>query len=866
MRLARWLLGRVLHPTDREPALCDLDEEYEARMLRDGAGAAARWYRVQVRRSLWPALQRRFIRSASRPSLLTELRWAWRGLRARRLAGAMHMTLVALAVGASGIVFAAADAFVFRPAPYPNADRLVVFQRMSPVGLIDSLMEQEYRTISARSDLFSRLYLHTLGPSPLIAIAGTVETVRTWDVEPGLFEALGVAPGWGRSFVPGDELPGREPIVILRADLARGLFGSPAAAVDQIIDTGTARMRVVGVMPLDFRFPTSLDRIWRPLARRPGDGPSGGMVAVLAAGVQVEAVASMVEPLLVGGGPIGSARVVLLQKAQKDPRAFTNIGAFTASDAPRLFSTLLGAMLCLSAIIWLNIAGLSLASALGRARVRSLQTVLGATRATLVRTSFFEVALPTAAGTVAGFGLAIWGTSVLAATLPPALGAILTNPIDLDVRAAAFMAAVAVAGAIVMSIPDLWWVSRLDLADRLRTTGSGVTMSRTHMTTRYALMAGQLTLSVLLLSLGALLLRSYLARLDEDKGFDSRGLATIEVRQRPGSPQSAADLEREILSRLTTSPPVVSVARTRRLPPDFRGGSVSDLWIQDRPSPVGQVAIANFSVDPEYFRTMGIRLLAGRLPAAADPAEQVVVDSAFASRFWPTGDVLGARFWTGRAATPRTTVYEIIGVVSRVQLDTAEVPQGGAVYVVHSPIPRDVSTLTMVARLIAPERLGEVNTVIRAATANDLIRTRLMDDRYAEVYGDTRIAAALTGGFAVMAFLVAMVGVYGVTSVLVAARTREIGIRIALGANRDRIRRLVVMPTVRLLIVGIVVGAGGAVAASRWIESQLFGVRASDPTTYMLVTVLVTIAALAATWQPTRRATRIDPVITLRAE
>jgi predicted permease len=866
MRLARWLLGRVLHPADREPALCDLEEEYEARVVRDGSGAAARWYRAQVRRSLWPAIQRRFLRSVSRPSLLTELRWAWRGLRARRVAGVMHVTLVAFAAGASGIVFSAADAFAFRPAPYPNADRLVVFQRLSPVGLIDMLMEREHQAVSARSDLFTRLYVHTLGPSPLISIAGAVESVRTWDVEPGLFEALGVAPRWGRSFVPGDELPGREPIVILRADLARGVFGSPAAAIDRMIDTGTARLRVVGVMPADFRFPTSLDRIWRPLAPpRPGEGRSGQTLALLAEGVTVDAVSAMVEPLTAADGPLGAARAVLLRKAQKDPRAFTNSGAFTASDAPRLFSTLLGAMICLSAIIWLNIAGLALASALGRVRVRSLQTVLGATRATLVRTALLEAAIPTAAGAVVGLGLAVWGTSVLAGTLPPALDAILTNPIDLDRRAAAFMAAVAGTGAIVTALPEMWWASRRDPADRLRAGGSTVTMSRGHMATRYALMTGQLTLSVALLIVGALLMRSYAARLHEDRGFDSHALATIEVRQRPGSSRSAADLERGILARLQSSPFVLSASRTRRLPPGMRGGSISDLWIQGRPSPAGQVALANFQVSPEYFETMGIRLLAGRFPAAGATGE-VVVDAPFAARFWPAGGVVGARFWTGRAASARTTVHEIVGVVSRVRLDTSEVPQGGALYVMHSAMPRDGAALMYVARLTAPERLGDLDALLRAAAAGDLIRTRLMAERYAEVYGDTRIAAALTGTFAVMALFVAIVGVYGVTSVLVAARTREIGIRIALGAGRDRIRRLVVMPTARLLAVGVAAGGGGAILATRWIDSQLFGVQPSDPATYVMVAAVVTSAALAATWRPSRRATRIDPVLTLRAE
>ena len=801
------------------------------------------------------------------PSLLTELRWAWRGVRARRFGAVMHATLVALAVGTSGIIFSAADAFVFRTAPYPHADRLVIFQRMSPVGMIDMLTEEEYRAVSARSDLFSGMFGYAMGPSAMVTRTGTLESVRVYDVEPGLFEALGVRPRWGRSVVPGDELPGREPIAILREDFARGLFGDPAHAIDQMIDTGNGRLRVVGVMPPRFRFPTALDKIWRPLAPPPaGERRSGQMLAVLSPTATVQMAAPIVAALAPAASSIGSAQAVLLQKAQRDPRAFTNSGAFTSFDAPQLFALLLGAVLCLAAIIWLNVAGLSLASALNRVRVQSLHAVLGATRATLVRTSLLESAIPTVAGTLAGIGLAVWGTSLLAASVPVALDSMLTNPIDLDRRALAFMMGVAGIGAIATSLPAVWWASGPGLVDRLRHAGSTTTMSRRQMAARYALMTGQIAISVLLLVVGALLVRSHLARLSEDKGFDSFSLATIEVRQPRGASRKAVDLERDILARLQASSAVRSIARTRRLPPGLRGGTASDLWIQGVSSPVGQIANTLFEVDPEYFDTMGIRLLAGRFTAAGDSPNHVVVDAEFARRFWPTGNAVGARFWTGRAESSGTKIYEIVGVASRVLLDTSQVPQGGDVFVIHNPIPRDAAPLMFVVRLTSPERLRDITGLVRAAAEGSLVQTRLMDDRYAEVYGDTRIAAGLSGAFALMAFLVAMVGLYGVTAVLAATRTREMGIRIALGATRHQIRRLVVVPATRLLGVGIVLGAAGALLTSRFVESQLYGVRSSDPVTYFVVGATVAVAALAATWRPARRAASVDPIVTLRAE
>jgi putative ABC transport system permease protein len=869
-RISRLLLQIILHPVDRDPVLADLEEEFEARAEQDGVLGAARWYRAQVRRSVWPAIERRLIRPRG-PTVASELRWALRGWRARPVVATVQASLVALAVAASGIVFAAADAFVFRLAPYPNADRLVVFQRTSPVGLVEMLDSREYRTLAARPDLFSGLFLYAMGPSPLFQHAGIVDSVRVYDIETGLFDALGVQPRWGRPLLAGDELPGREPVALLREDFARTIFGEPAAALGQSIDIEGAGVRVVGVMPPDFRFPTGLEAIWRPLAPPPpGRDRMGQTIAVLPPGARLETVAAMAEALVSAGHEqseaIGPVTVVAMPRAHKDPRAFTNSGAFTSFDAPRLFTMLTGVAICLASIVWLNVAGLSLGSALERVRVHALQTALGASRATLVRTAVLEAALPASLGALAGLGLATWGASALSAALPRALGSMLTNPIDIDGRAAAFMAIVAGAAAVATSLPAAWLAARPRLADRLRLAGSTVTMSRRQMAARYVLMTGQVSLTVMLLVIAGLLVRSYLARLDEDKGFDSTALAAIEVRQPRGTPRKAADLDREILERLRSSPAVRSAARTFRLPPGLRGGTAADLWIQGMASAAGRVANTRFSVDPEYYRTMGIRLLAGRFTIDGDSPDKVVVDAEFAHRFWPDGNAVGARFWTGRAVPPKDGPSEIVGVASRVRLDTAQVPMGGDVYVLHGPMSRDSAPLTFVVRLASTEHLRDVTGIVRSMADGCLVRTSLMNDRYAEVYGDTRIAAGLTGGFALIAFPVAMVGLYGITAVLVSSRTREIGIRLALGAGKHDIRKLVLGPATRFLAAGIILGLLGALLASRAIESQLFGVKPVDPVMYAVVVAAIGFTSSLATWRPARRATNVDPIITLKAE
>ena len=368
------------------------------------------------------------------------------------------------------------------------------------------------------------------------------------------------------------------------------------------------------------------------------------------------------------------------------------------------------------------------------------------------------------------------------------------------------------------------------------------------------------------LVLAVLLVRSYVARRDLDKGFDSTALATIEVRQPAGTSRKPAGLDREILSRLRSSSAAHSVARAGRLPPGFRGGNATDLWIDGSAPRAGQIANAHFEVDPEYFQTMGIRLLAGRFTTAGDSPNQVVVDAEFARRFFPKGDAVGARYWTGRPAPPKTGPYEIVGVASRVRLDTSQVPMGGDVYVVHRTLPIGAAPLSYVVRLPAPDRLADVAALVRSIAPDSLVRTRLMEDRYAEVYGDSRIAAGLTGGFALIAFPVAMVGLYGVTTVIVASRTREIGIRLALGAGKPEIRRLVIGPAMRFLAAGVILGVAVAVLASRSIEIQLHGVKPVDPALYVAVAIAIGITAFVATWRPARRALRVDPIITLKTE
>jgi len=871
-RLAWHLLAACLHPDDREAARSDLLEEFDTRCHRDGARAASRWYRMQVRRSIAPALIGRLAGAWSRLAPGRDVVWAWRGLRARGSGAWLHVLLVAIATGASAVVFSAADAFVFRPGAYPNADRLVVFQRTSPVGLVDYLTQDELREWRARSDLFSAIHAHGMLTTMFYLHAGGVtDAVRAWDIAPGLFDALGARPRSGRPFVAGDAEPGAEPVVIISASLARRLAGSPDAAVDLRLDSPSGPRRVVGVMPEDFRFPTAQEHIWVPLPESALARVSPMVVAVIAPGASVNVIRQAMAAGVSAGdsgrpSPIGPPQPTSLAEARKDPRALTNYSAFSMDGSRRLFIMLLGTAVCLTLIACLNVASLNVAAALRRAHVYTVQTTLGATRGSQVRTALLEGVLLTSAGAAAGLCLASAGTTWFVSALPPALAAILSNPIDLDVRAVGFTAVISFGAWIVSSLPIVWRASRQDPAAALQRAGRSMTLSRGTATLRHLLMTGQVVLSVVLLAGALLFAQSYTARVGRDHGFDDRRLAFLDVVRPRTAAIRAQDLARDLLDRLGAHPAVERISRGPQLPPSPRASSTSWLRIDGAATPAGVIQTFSYSVAPDFFETAGIRLAQGQSFRASDTGGGVVIDEAFARRYWPTGGALGAQINLGRADQPAAETYEVIGIASNLEAVSSAEVTGGEAFGVYRPLAPDSSSLGFVIRLTSDDALADVAAVARSLAPGALVRVRTMADRYHEVFGDARLAMALTAVFGTVAFVVAIAGLYAVTAFLVAARAREIGIRVALGAGRHDIRRLVIAPVVRFVGLGAAVGVVCALTAAGWIRSQLFGVTPTDPWTYVVAAALILATAVAAAWAPARAAARVDPAVTLRTE
>jgi predicted permease len=863
----------LLHPDDREAALSDLEEEFDQRHADHDRRAAVRWYRLQALRSVIPSIGRRWVARREALSLMNEIRWAWRGIRGRRAGAAAYVGLVAVAVGASTLAFAAADAFVFRRAPYPNADRVVLFERQTPVGVYSTLQPDEWQELRGRSDLFTGLYGHANlnnGPTP-VTIDGVAESLWVEHVTPGLLEALGVLPQRGRPLAPADGLPGAAPAAVIGWPLASRLFGDPSDALGRIIRSGDDVVEIVGVMPAGFSFPSKREEVWRAHA---SDGAAAlRIVGLLAPGVSVAQVQSAVDSRTSAAPrqrarPFEAIQVVPLERVTHDPRVVSNAGAFTGRTGPALFTLLFGAAICLTAVACLNLFGVELASAFARAHVYAVQTALGATRGVLLRTAVWEALMLTSAGALAGYAIARWGSSAVQSTLPSALDMLLVNRIDVDGRAVTFMVAAAATAWLAACAPLVWFTSRPGLTSVIRHAARGSTISRTHIAWRQAIIGAQVSLTIILLTAALGFVRPYAAAVAADRNFDTTGLVTVQfTASETAVPRELRDrardaLRQDLIARLRAHPGVLAVSAMRGLPPGVaRATPPSHLWIEGAAAPAGLIHLSSLSGSPDAVDTLGLRLLAGRTLRAGDPASHVVVDEAFARRFWPDGNAIGARYSLGSESGPGPTRQEIVGIASHIRAGRAW--SGREVFAIHTASAPGLREL--VIRLDTITRLPDVVELVRS-TAPGVVRTAVVDDMYADIDGDTRIAASLTASFALLAFVVAVAGIYGVTAFVVAGRTREIGVRLALGATATDIRRSILRPTMRVVGAGLAIGVAVAVAASQWIDTLPIGATTAGPATHLLVALTVAAAALRATLRPTRRASRVNLATTLRAE
>ena len=801
-------------------------------------------------------------------SVLQDLRQAGRALRKSPLFTGLAVATLALGIGSTATILTVVDRVLLRPLPYRDSQALVkVWEKNDGRQFERNIVNpQNFLDWRDRAKSFSGLASYTW--SSMVMTDGDVpERVLGRSVTPDIFAVLGASPALGRTFTDAEALPNAPKLIVLSDGLWRRRFGADANIIGRVVHTSDGAATVIGVMPRTFR-PLGTEEYWDafkldPAQRAERRGRYAMVVGRLAPGVTVEHAQQEMD---------GIAKS--LEKENPLSDTGWGISVFpmrddTVQDARTVLWMTFGAVSLVLLITCANVGNLMLTRALARGREAAVRTALGATRWRLARQWLAENLLLAGIGGALGLVLATWGIAFIVQAQPANVPRV--HEIAIDGRIFIGVALITVTVGLLIAMPAALQGTGARLASALhgetgRTAGSART-SRF----RSVLVVAQMSLAVTLLFGAGLLVRS-IARLSAvEPGFDPQNVLSVQV----GMPDTKyADAARqtafvsELEARLAAVPGVRAVGAVNFLPLTGMDAATSFVPL-DRPAPsAGQEPVAAIRIaDPRYFDAMRVRLLRGRLFTDADREKTlpvVLVSDALARRTWPDADPVGKELtisWTH--ADQRVTVIGVVADV-RVELDvdprmTIYYPiaqQGSGYMALVMRADADPAALAPAVRAaihaqdptIPPEDLATMTTWI----------TRSMADR--------RDPMILLSVFAVLAVTIAAVGVYAVLSFGVAQRTREIGVRIALGALPSAVIRMVLRDGLRLAIAGIAIGLVVGALASRALSKLLYQVSPGDPLALTGVTVLLIIVALLATWLPARRAARVDPMVALRTE
>jgi predicted permease len=799
--------------------------------------------------------------------MMADLRLALRTLARSPGFAAAIILITAVGIGAVTTMFSVLRGVVLQPLPFPQPDRLVALDAVTDTGAINSLSALDYFDYRDQCPAFESLAARSVWqPGRTVLGRGEPERVTTSKVSGNYFRTLGVRLAAGRAFAPEEEIAGGRNAVVIGHRFWQEKFGGDPDAVGRTLALDGAVYDIIGVTPADFDYPSGV-QLWLPLQRGGHDESGRGnnnFVALgrLAAGADLTRAQSQVA--------VVAARIAAADPAEKR--------GWTATLTPlheKLFGgvrptmlMLMGATLLVLLIACANLSSLLLARALARQGEMAVRLSLGASPATVARQLLVESIAGIALGAAAGIGCAHFGLRAIKTFGPSDIPRLASAHIDGGVLVVAILAtALAAIGASL--VPALR-MSRLNLAIHLR-SGSRATGGRGQLILRRVLVAAQMALSLILLVVTGLLLQSALRLQRVPPGFDPAGLLAVNV-QIPDPGGSAAQVQlrfQTLLERLRHLPGVVQVAGADQLPP--AGGPWNGVHRGDRPpqSSSDLVPATRRTVTPGFFQAMRIPLLAGRDVAPTDARGSppvTVISQALARRLFPgenpVGRILTLPWGDG-------IPLQIVGVAGDVRDFGVAAEFRPAFYLADAQLGSGAPMLRLVIRTGGEPRalLPSVRAAVRGLEKDAvLFSAGTMTDRLSQTMARNRFSVALNGVFAAMAVFLAAFGLYGLMAFLVGRRAHEIGIRVALGAQRANIYRLVLGQGLVLALAGILGGAAVALAATRFLGRELYGIGATDPLTFLLAALLLAAAAVLACWLPARRAARVDPMVALRAD
>jgi len=820
--------------------------------------------------------------------------YAWRSLRRSPAFTIAASLTLALGVGATTAIFSVVNAVLIRPLPYSESDRLVGLWHSLPGIKLPQAGQSRgtyltYKKLTTSFDEIGGYNTYAMSLSDA-AKGAEPERITITEITPSLLPVLRASPRVGRNFSEAEGLPNSAEVVIISDDLWRRRFGADPAIVGQTIELDGKARQVVGIMPRTFHFPDSKVEAWLPMIMNVTGEYAGGFdfngVGRLRRGVSMTSAAADVQramervpefyPNLAPG--LTMAGIITNTKMRTEVHSLRDdiIGPF--GDVLWIVAATAGLVLLVACA---NIANLLLVRAEGKQKELTVRAALGAGRGKVIGHFFAESGVLAFIGGLLGTALATVGVGLLVRYGPSELPRL--TEVSVDATSLAFAVLVTVAASMLATLVPALRQGQVNLGAMLREGGRSGTAGRTRQQTRGLLVAAQVALAVVLLSSAGLLGRSVMQLQKVRPGFDATNVLTFRLdlpTANYNKPGAMTRFYEQLTTRLAALPGVRSVGLTSKLPLQLEGSNLNPIWREDRPLPPDALPpVVTFErANSGYFQAMGIRLVAGRSFTSMTDAQsvfEVLVSRNLAMNLWEDSTGQGV---VGRRVKLLTgTFYTVVGVVETVRDTSLAAPPTAQVYfpivpAADSGADNDVMSLGALSVVVRsssdPSSLAPAlrREVFALDPALPIFNLRNMEDVVSRSFARTSFTLLVLGVAAGVALLLGAIGLYGVIAYVVSLRTKEIGVRIAIGARPAEVGRLVARQGVFLALGGVVVGLAVFLLLARSLRVFLFEVTPADPATMAGVSFLLVLVAAAASWVPARRAARVDPVEAMRAE
>jgi putative ABC transport system permease protein len=801
--------------------------------------------------------------------LLQDLRYGLRALPKNPGFATVAILTLALGIGANSTIFSLVNGILLRSLPYQHPERLVLLDETAPKQGITAfgVSFPNFLDWREQNHVFEDIAAYDERSFALVG-RGEPEQFKGAVISTGLFEILGVTPALGRTIRPEEDRPGDDTVVMLGHSLWQRRFASDPGIIGQTITVDNRPRTVIGVMPPGFKFPVVAD-MWLPLAlntkkwTRNDHGLSA--MARLKSGVtreQAQAEMNSIALHIEEENPVTNEGLGV---------TVTDLRQGLVGDYRQALLVLLGVVGFVLLIACANVANLLLARASVRQKEMAIRAALGAKRWRIIRQLIAESLLLSVLGGVLGLVFALWGQDLLLAAIPIEFP--FWMKFTLDGRVLAFTIAISLMTGIVFGVAPALQASKVDLNEMLKEGGRSAAAGAGRRRLRSLLVVAEVALSLVLLVGAGLMMRSFLRLQQVNPGLDPTNVLTMAVAlpsAKYHEPEKKSAFFQRVLERVRSLPGVVAAGAVSNLPLSGSNWGRS-LTVEGRPVlPVGQApAINHFVITPNYFRTMGIPILMGRDINEADAKDALkvtVIDEQLAREYWPNESPLGKRIRFG-PPEDNEPWHTIVGVVGEVRSESLEVVRRRSIYVPYQQISVGDMTLTVRTATNPGSMVAAVANQVKDIDPDQPVSdVRTMSEVINRSVWQPRLYAILFGVFAAVALILASVGIYGVMSYAVTQRRNEIGIRMALGAQRRDVVKLVIVQGMAPALIGVALGIGASFTVTRVLSSLLFGVSATDPMTFAAIPLLLVSVALLACYIPARRATRVDPMVALRYE